>query len=259
MYYFPDEINYKALFPFHKTMIRNGVWAMMPSSAKSIFPVIASYANKNGLAFPSERTISILCGRTDKTVREGIRHLGKLDCISVQPYITEHVRRSKRFHIKSPIPERGKTFPFYRSVLESGFWQELKPAAQALYPVMRSYGYFDEDAYREEWAPEDADDMEFDELYQNRLLDFVEAERRILVEKAGINYRSLEAAVVNLVNNCLVRFYEEDRGLQRYLVFLHPFSGCADSPERYVTRASLHKKIRARYKSELKPTTCNEV
>jgi len=231
---------------------------MMPSSAKSIYPVIASFANEHRVSFPGERTMAILSGRTDKTVREGIKHLENLQCIRVVRYTTSRGRRSKKFHVKIPSPKRGDTYPFYRSVLESGVWQELKPVAQALYPVLRSYGFFDQEVYWEHWAPVDQFEQPFNCVYPKRLLDFVEADRSILVDRAGIDYRSFDAALSNLVRLRLVGHHEEPSGIRHRVVFLHPFSGDCENPEICVPRDYLHRKIRKRYRAELRPLTCRE-
>jgi len=75
MYQFKEELDRDVYFMFDKKLVENRNWSMLLSAARVIFPVIASYANGNGEAFPEEETIAILSGITQKTVRGGVENL----------------------------------------------------------------------------------------------------------------------------------------------------------------------------------------
>ena len=143
MYQFNDNYNEKARFWFEKKLIDNKNWALLPKSSKAILPVIACHVNKQGIAFPSEQTIAILSGVSDKVVRQGIRSLEGFPSFKWNPYLTKRGKWSKNFHLKLPVQNRGHAFPFHRVLLEYGIWRELIPTAKAIYPVMRYFSFFD--------------------------------------------------------------------------------------------------------------------
>ena len=203
MYQFAEQIDRESLFVFDKRWIKNMNWAALPKASKAIFPVIAAHCNGKGLAFPSERRIAILSGRTDKQVREGVNGLDGFPGFKVAYYTTKRGKRAKRFHMKLPAIKKGGTFPFLRCIIYGGNWSRLTPTARALYPVMRYFSYFDFDRYVEE-GDVDAELNEFDEIYQNRDFDFCEAEDPILAKYSGISQRSMKMARDNLEDNFLI-------------------------------------------------------
>jgi hypothetical protein len=157
--------------------------------------------NEKGEAFPSEQTIAILSGLTDKVVREGIRGLDGFPGFSFEQYVTRHGRRSNKFKLEMlRNSERGAGFPFFRYGLEAGCWREAKPAAKALYPVMRLFAFFD----LETCADEDDELGEFHEVYANREFDLCEAEIPIMATFAGITRQSVYSALADLQRCCLV-------------------------------------------------------
>ena len=201
MYHFTDDLNLNQHFWFDKKLIENMNWAMLPKASKSVFPVIACHRNKRGLSFPGEQTISALSGRTEKIVREGIRGLAGFPNFKMNYYTTKHGRRSKRFFLKTPPFEKGRSFPFHKIIILGGNWSMLKPSATAIYPVMRYFGYFDE--------PDE--DVEFDdETFSGRTHDFCQAQTSLLAKYAGIARRSVFIAMDNLQEHYLIE--RSDRG-----------------------------------------------
>ena len=133
MYKFKEAINYDHYFWWKKNLIKNMEWALLPKSSKSVFPVIACHANSKGIAFPSEQTIAILAGISEKTAREGIRKLEGFSSFSFDYYISNRRKRIKKYKLKLPSKEnRESAFPFYKSILEGGFWHQLKKLGYAL-------------------------------------------------------------------------------------------------------------------------------
>jgi hypothetical protein len=217
-------------------------WAILPKASKAVFPVIACHCDKNGLSFPGERTIGILSGNTDKTVREGLRGLRDFPEFKMSYYITKRGRKAKRFFLNLPSQNlKGRSFPFYKFLLESGQWRELKPTAKALYPVMRHWGYFDIYKYAEEEDLE-LDECDMNEIYPVREYDFCEAEKRLMAEHAGISVRSINGALVSLQNNFLVELLGGMYGWKVYL---------KSKDQTIWKRDYLNKKIMKAYKHEL--------
>lgn len=225
MYHFKEDWSRQGHFWFDKKLIEDKNWAALPQASKTVFPVIASHRNEKGEAFPGEQVIAILSGRTDKIVRQGIKGLDGFPGIEIQNYVTKRGRRSKRYKIAKPPEVQGRAFPFYRGVFEGGNWQHLTPSAQALYPVMRHFGYFDSQIFEIYLAIEDEDGdfdlSEFDDVYRDRKWDFCEAELGILAEYAGITRRSVYDALKSLENHHLIEeFTDED--MDGWKVFLQP-------------------------------------
>ena len=121
MYQFREKINYQQFFRFDKKLVENMNWALLPKSSKAVFPVIACHCNDKGESFPSERTIAIMSGRTDKTVRDGIKGLETFPGFKFTFYVTSRGRRAKRFYINQPSTDiKGRIFPFHKCIIEGG-------------------------------------------------------------------------------------------------------------------------------------------
>ena len=213
MYQFKEDFNGNQHFWFDKKLIENMNWAMLPKASKAVFPVIACHCNSKGLSFPGERTIAIMAGRSDKVVREGIRGLVGFPGFKIGFFTTRRGRKAKRFHLKMPPKEKGRSFPFHKQIIEGGNWSQLKPSAAALYPVMRYYGYFDELTY----------DVTVFENYTftERTHDFCEAETLLMAKYAGITRNSIHQALANLQDCCLIEPVDRGNG-REWKVFLRP-------------------------------------
>lgn len=204
MYQFKNECNHENFFWWSKRLIENKNWALLPTSSKAVWPVIACFCDQKGVAFPGEQTIGPLAGRSDKQVRAGIKGLESFPDFKMTYYTTKRGRRSKKFYLRLPSRNAsGRSFPFYKFLLDSGAWRELKPTAQALYPVMRFFSYFNIDTYNE-IEDQEAMPNEFDEVYTNRCYDFCYADKYLMAELANINIRSLSSALNSLTENYLI-------------------------------------------------------
>lgn len=239
MFHFTNDLAYKSFFWFEKQLIRDLNWAALPKASKAIYPVIRSHCNKDGAAWPGEETISVLCGRTEKIVRSGILGLENFPGIRVESYMTKRGRRSKKFSCRTPAYEKGKLFPFHKDIILGGNWSELKPTAQALYPVMRYFGYAD--FY--EYADDELTNIEFDENrnwenFRDREYDFCEAEPRTLCEYANIAARSYREAIADLEKHELLKINEDGK----FMVYLHP--------QKIYRREFLNKRVMKRRRGE---------
>ena len=218
MYQFKEEINYKSHFWFDKKWITNMNWKSLLPSAKAIFPVVAVHRNKSGIAFPGETRIAILSGRTEKSVRKGIEALRDFPDLTIEKYTTQRGRRSKRFIFQMKVYKKGRAFPFYKSIIDGGNWSLLKPTSQAVYPVMRSFSFFNYTLYEEEYPDSAGLSIDEDTLFRERICDFCEAEPKLIADMAGISYRSYHDAFEDLQEHGLIEVIDEST----FKVFLHP-------------------------------------
>jgi hypothetical protein len=242
MYQFKEGCNHKQFFWWSKRLIKNKNWALLSKSSKAVFPVIACHCNKKGGAYPNERTIAILSGLNDKSAREGIRGLEAFPNFKISHYLTKRGKRAKKYYLNLPAANvKGRSFPFYKFILESGQWKELKPTAKALYPVMRYFSFFDINIYSE---IEDLgiDEGDYNETYPDRKYDFCEAEKKVMADLAGINRRSMNTALNDLERNMLI---EPIGGNYGWKVF--PKS----KDDKIFKRSYLNEKIKASYKHTL--------
>jgi DNA-binding transcriptional ArsR family regulator len=248
MYQFSDPIDYDHFFRFDKWWIKNMNWALLRKSSKSILPVIAMHCDEMCLSYPGERTIAILAGLTDKTVREGIQGLNGFPGFEVSNYISNKGKRAKKYRLAFPSKcEKGRSFFFHRCIVEGGNWQELKQISHALYPVMRYFAYFEQDIYveKEKSLGETAStDEDFKNLFKNRKWDICEAEITILAKYTGISRPSVYEALEDLEKHYLIeRLGLNGEGKVTWKVFLIP-------PKHY-RREYLNTQIAKRYKSEI--------
>ena len=215
MYQFKEDLNHYQFFWWENKLIENLNWALLPKSSKAVFPVIACHTNGKGEAFPSEQTIGILSGISDKTVREGIRGLEAFPNFKCDYYLSRRGKRAKKFLVDIPSNEkRGSAFPFYKFIIEAGIWRELRPSAKALYPVLRHFGFFDINLYAE---LEDIEISDFEEVYPDRKYDFCEAELGVLAKSANIHRNSVNPALSDLERNFLIEPLIEYSGWKVFL------------------------------------------
>lgn len=207
-------------------------WAKLSKASKAVLPVIACHCNERGDAFPGEEVLAALSGRTAKTVRQGIRGLDGFPGFDWEYYRTKRGKRGKRFRI-TPPPERevGRVFFFRRCIFDGGIWSELTPAAQALYPVLRFFGYYD--------PYEDADLDELSDLqnqYANRKWELCSAKIDLLSEYAGIQRTTAYDAMANLQRNFLLEPHKTDTAEKAWKVFI--------VPQRYWKASYLNQKLK---------------
>jgi len=246
MYQFKEECNHNQFFWWKKKLIENMNWALLPKPSKAVFPVIACHANERGKAFPSEQTIAIFAGVSDKTAREGIRGLEAFPGFKLDYYLSQRGKRAKKYMLKLPSSNnRGSAFPFFKFVLEAGIWREMKPSAKDLYPVMRYFGFFDINQYAEFEDDLEISENDFDVIYSDREYDFCDAEVNIMAEYAGLHRNSITAALNDLERNFLI---EPLIGYNGWKVFLK------SKDSTIWKRDYLNKKVMKSYKHILQRT-----
>jgi hypothetical protein len=213
-------------FRFPRHIITDKIWAALPLASKVALPPIAVHMNQHGKAIPSEERIAMLCGRTEKTVRSGVRGLEDLwPGFRTENYVTRRGKRAKRY-VFGQMPKDSKAyFGFRRLIIDGGNWHQLQatPTACALYPVMRQFSYcLGRDELLDDEASEDFES--FDEAYRARAFDQCDADPAVLCEYAGISRNSLYPALQALIDACLIEPEQtHDAWYRVYLVPPHYF------------------------------------
>ena len=218
-------------------------WAALPSCAKSVYPVIACHCDRKGECFPSRRTIAIMSGCTETTAGKGIACLEGYPGYESIVYFTNRGNRSRRYKLKFPERrQKGEAFIFRKMVVEGGNWRQLTPSSRAVYPVMRCFGFFDQELYAE-YATDEEDEEEYygnefwsdPKAFLERRYDFCQADQSLLAELSGITRKTLPSALKNLEDNFLVQRIDENM----WKVFL--------KPPRYYTREWINGVIADKY------------
>ena len=205
-----EEINEKAHFWFDKTMIKGETWRRLNKAARTVFPALAMHSYRGDEAFPSEVRLAAMCGRTEKTVREGLQNLVGMNVLERTRYMTNTGRWSYRYRLPQTQKEIGRKFPFYSSVVDTGAWSKLTSSAHALYPVMRCFSVFGfEDFGADADAMDDVDTVDMRDWYKHRSYDRCVAERDILCHYADITTGSFSCAIEAMEENGLVKTLED--------------------------------------------------
>lgn len=178
--------------------------------------------NKSGKAFPSEQTIAILTGCTEKSVREGLKGLLQMPDIKINSQITPRGHRQK-VYLFSPPQDNASVFYFYKNVIEGGNWRELRTqhnsrSAHGVYCTLFAFAYFDIELYLDVMGYEfDGNGFDVSEFYhgdgmpiesndgknlyiryQTRTCDFVEADIDVIAEYTGIGVGTAQKAMAAL-------------------------------------------------------------
>jgi len=230
MYQFKEKLNTEVFFKFDKMNVKNKRWSRLPRASQSIYPVIAVHCNSKGIAFPSEETIAILSGRTSKTVRSGIAGLMHYPGFTIERYVTSRGNRAIKYKLDIVPGERGRWFPFYKCVVEGGNWSLLPPGAQALYPVIKTFAFFDCEEYCDRENLDygyNLQEMIESGCFQNREYDYCNADIKVMAEYAGIGTSTVSKALIELEQAFLVEKIECINENDTWKVFRMP-------PKRYI-------------------------
>jgi hypothetical protein len=199
----------KLFFRFHRQVIRNRFWAKLPSSAKSVLPVIGRHTNKSGETWLSQETIAREAGLSRNTAAKGIQSLKQLPMF----YVLDYRRSPRHWNVGNyqinPAPNvPGAAFFFHHSIVDSGTWAALHGSAHALYVVMRYFAVYD---YYEYVSEGDEGDVVEEERFENVFYEFVpgDADARLLRTYAGISRRSFFRAKGELNEVGLIEDLEE--------------------------------------------------
>lgn len=198
-----------------------GFWQGCPTAAQSVFPVLMRFMDEKHYSFPSEDTISRLCGRDPKTVRTGLEYL-KTHGIEVEKIWNKKGHCFNRYKMPHWCYEKGKVFPVFHSIFDGGNWRVLSPAGQSLYPVMRCFGHFNyyEDGAEEVFSTRGISHGE----YIKRIHDVYELDTLSLMLFSGLSKNSVKPGLESLIRVGLLESTKEstEEGHQILNVFLRP-------------------------------------
>jgi len=261
MYQFKELDNsefYNRYFRFDKKLIENKNWALLSPASKTIYPIIGYHRNRRtGESYPSQETIGIMAGCTEKTAREGQKGFTDFPGITSFSRVTRRGNRAIVHRFTDPPYESDRVFHFHNIVIEGGNWAELKPAAKAIYPVMRTFSYFDfqlnqehypddysyryDDKYTASDEPDWFDNpSETLQAFTERKYEFCEADKDVLSEYSGVSMQSVYNGLRDLEDKSLIREISTDY-FNGYVVYLKP-------PRSY-KREFLNGKIQKRKKA----------
>ena len=194
-------------------------WKNLPASSKAIYPVIYKFANSSGTAFPSELTIAIMAGVTEKTVRAGLNGLDSFPGFKRLKYITSRGHISYRYRIE-PYGSKGKTFSISHAFFNGGNWSLLTPSAKAIYPVLKNFGFWDFELYREH--EDSADDALPGNPYTSRLFDFLSPNLSAVEKFSGVNLKSVKSGYQSLRKYHFIEPLGIIDGKETYKIFVQP-------------------------------------
>ncbi|MFY0684038.1 MAG: hypothetical protein JXR20_05755 [Balneola sp.] len=224
-------------------------------NALALYPVLCSRADfydDSKYVRISRENIGKLAGISTESVDKGTQNLEgiKLDMQSGDfPILTpllqvqvwqdgkrrgyEYLPGFFRYNINGLDPNqwRGRYFSFYTSIIDSGVWASLSRKAKALYLSLRSYSYFNQDAYynienvyieslEEVYKNSDRVNDIDKEFYRNRKWDLCTRSIKDLFELAKIPYRNTRELMGELERAKLIERVDTNR--PTFLVYLKP-------------------------------------
>lgn len=227
-YQFPEKINQKAFFRMNRSLVLKQYWAKLPLSSKTIYPVIAIHADANGKAFPSQKTIGLIAGCTPKTVREGLDGLMGFPGFRLDHWTTTRGKRACKYFVNPAPNKKGMTIRLSKAFFEGQNWSRLSSTAQALYPVMLAFSYFDFDIYESIMYAEDVElESQASEFftngdYEDRDFDIADPDYDSLAEYSGISYRSVKSALNSLEESYFISPTNDGEGDEYWKVLRLP-------------------------------------
>ena len=207
---FKSVENWEQHFWFDKDIVRTGLWARLPRAAQAAFPVIAAHCDRHGTAFPSQWRIGAQCGRTERALHAPLKKLvEQAGCVTRELKTTARGRQQYWYRVTFPPRERGRSFPFHKAIIDGGNWRLLKPTAQALYPVLRTFSHVCVEDVMEE---ADCSYVEINEYFGSVSIAEFEGDWDTACRYSGISGRSVDNAATSLIERGLLSF-DDDRCL----------------------------------------------
>lgn len=217
MYTFKEDIDNRGCLFISKKIIIDGTWAKLSLAGKTVLPVIIKYRNEKGIAFPSQETIAILAGVSEKTVSCGIKNIEKITNISAKRYWTTKGNISYKYFIPSSITKSEARIRINNTLFGTGCWRMLSSSGKALYIVLRTIADCDESDYEEKKGLDDSENNmsdRFKKWYGQREYDIVAfTSKKQLAELSGISRPSINKAVESLRETGLLEDMDEDEGM----------------------------------------------
>ena len=218
MFSFSEDLRSNLFMKIPRSYIESGAWKNLSRASKAIYPVIYKHTNSKGSAFPSELTIAILAGVTEKTVREGLGGLDSFPGFKRSKYITPRGRFAYRYQLES-CKKSVKIFSISHAFFNGGNWSRLSPAAKAIYLVLKHFGWWDAEIINHSLSSDEV----FGSQYSDREYDLITSGRQAVSELSGISYRSIESAYQSLEDNYFIEsFLHEIDGMETWKIYTQP-------------------------------------
>ncbi|MFH1759867.1 MAG: hypothetical protein ABIA63_02075 [bacterium] len=144
---------------------------------------------------------------------------------TIDRYVTGRGHRAIKYKIDIPPDEKGRFFPFYKCVVEGGNWRQLRSGAQALYPVIKTFSFFNSEEYCDRENLDygyDMREMIENGDFQKREYDFCDADLKVLAEYSGIGIKTTERALDGLESAHLIKQTDPIGETDTWKVFLTP-------------------------------------
>ncbi|MGV7222669.1 MAG: helix-turn-helix domain-containing protein [Nitrospinales bacterium] len=246
MYKFNGQLRDDLFIKIPKKYINEGAWARLSQAGKAIYPVIRKFSNEGGSCFPSQLTIAIMAGVTEKTVRQGLDSLNNFPEFFKEKYITQRGRYAYRYRFEPAPPKNSDSISIRHSFFNGGNWSQLLPSAKAIYFVLKRFSWWDLDLYAE-WQDEVAEPNEYTDFYKVREFDFANPDLSIIAEFSGITKRTLVPGLISLSDHNFIENIEPIDGERAFKVFT--------SPEKTYKSEWLNAKAQKRYEANLENIT----
>jgi hypothetical protein len=223
----PERINMEAHFYFPKML---GQVASLSTAAMAVYPVLCVQSNFEVRDWfqLSRENMAAMAGVSPISADRALRDLQKITIDGVPLVSRKMVNEgSRRFYlhqvlfIRKSMMEawKGRFFPFYRCLIDSGVWADLGPRAKALYLALRQTAEFDFYLYSEiEGLEVEINDFGWNsDAYRDRKWESNHQPLANLCRMANINKSNIQSAFAQLQRHRLVERIEN-----YFMVYLKP-------------------------------------
>ena len=222
MFQFTDDLREELFIQISKYYFEKDLWGPLPQASKAVLPIILKHLNEDGTCFPSQQTIAILAGITEKTVRHGLKGLDGLPGYETEKYISRRGHIAYKYRMRA-IPEHPKSISICHGFFNGGNWSQLTPSAKAVYPVLKYFAWWDFGIYRED---EEIIEHEGEDLsgqnYPHRSYDYADPDRECVSSISGIATRSVGSAYDSLIDCHFIELHEPSMGRETWKLFVDP-------------------------------------
>ena len=216
---FKEDLRSELFIRVPRFYIEKKFWANLPSSSKAIYPIIFKHSNADGVSFPSQLTIAILAGVTEKTVRDGLAGLEGFPEYKRTRYYTNRGHIAYKYAI-TPSSKNRRLFSVSHAFFNGGNWSLLTPTAKSIYFTLKHYSWWDWLIYSE--LDEGANLFIPENPYIYREFDFLDADCEIIAEMSGITKKSLREAYQSLIKNYFIEYIGKVDGRDTWKLFVQP-------------------------------------
>jgi hypothetical protein len=242
MYKFNGQLCERLFIKIPNIYFENMAWARLSTAGKAIYPVIRKFSNKEGICFPSQQTIAIVAGVTEKTVRNGLGSLKKFPGFSIEKYITQRGHYANRYKFESVSPKNSESISIGHPFFNGGNWSQLTPSAKAIYPVLKHYKWWDLNLYAD-LEGDVAVPFETKKCFKSRKFDFASPDISILAKISGINRKSVEIGLKSLIEVYFIEEIESIGGQRTFKIF-------TTKPPKMLIPEYLNEMVQKRFQSK---------